>query len=490
MAGMDGVEFIRQGRKLYPTAKRVLLTAYADTDAAIQAINEAGIDYYLLKPWDPPEEKLYPILDDLLGDWQAGYCPPFSGLRIVGHRWSSAAHKLKDFLAGHQVPYQYLDIELDPQAQPLLAQFELEGGELPVLITAEGEALIRPDLDELIERLGLKTQAGKDFYDLVVVGGGPAGLAAAVYGASEGLNTMLIERDAPGGQAGSSSRIENYLGFPSGLSGADLARRATAQARRFEVEILAPQEATKVRVEGPYRFITLADGPEIACHVLIVAVGLTYNKLAVPGAEQLAGAGIYYGASLTEVAACQDQKVFIVGAGNSAGQAALYLADHASQVIMLVRGQELAADMSHYLVERIEEHAGIEVWLDTEVTAVHGETHVEAITTRHCQTGAEERHEAAALFIFIGATPSTDWLRGVVKQNEAGFLLTGPDLRENGNWPKDWPLEREPYLLETNVPGIFAIGDVRSSSIKRVASAVGEGSIAIKFVHQYLSRLK
>lgn len=490
MPEMSGVEFIRQARELYPQTKRTLLTAYADTDAAIQAINEAAVDYYLLKPWDPPEEKLYPVLDDLLEDWQAGYRPPFSGIRIVGHRWSAEAHELKGFLARHQVPYQYLDIEHESQARQLLAQVGLEGAELPVLVTPEGEGMVKPTIQELVERLGLKTEAGKDFYDLVVVGGGPAGLAAAVYGASEGLNTMLIEREAPGGQAGASSRIENYLGFPSGLSGADLARRATVQAKRFGVEILAPQEATGVRVEELYRFIVLANGSEIACHALIVAVGLSYVKLEVPGGEQLTGAGVYYGAALTEVIACQDQRVFIVGAGNSAGQAALYLADHAAQVIMLVRGPDLTRKMSHYLVERIEEHARIDIWLETEVVAIHGEAHVEALTIRHCQTGAEERHEAAALFIFIGATPSTAWLEGVVKQDEQGFLITGPDLRKNGHWPEDWPLERDPFLMETSVPGIFAVGDARSDSIKRVASAVGEGSIAVKFVHQYLSKLK
>ena len=490
MPGMSGVEFIHQAREFYPAAKRALLTAYADTDAAIHAINEAAVDYYLLKPWDPPEEKLYPVLDDLLEDWRAGYRPAFSGLRIIGHRWSAQAHELKNFLARQQIPYQYLDLEQNPQAQQVLAKFGLEDSELPVLITSEGETLIRPTTGELVERIGLKTQAGKDFYDLVVVGGGPAGLAAAVYGASEGLTTMLIEREAPGGQAGTSSRIENYLGFPSGLTGADLARRATDQARRFGVEILAPQEVTGLRVEGLYRFITLGNGDEVACHAMIVAVGLSYVKLDIPGADQLTGAGVYYGASLTEVVACQDQRVFVVGAGNSAGQAALYLTGHKAQVTLLVRDSDLGSKMSHYLVERIEKHPLIEVWLETEVVAVHGEAHVEALTIRHCRTGQEERHEAAALFIFIGATPSTAWLRGVVKQDERGFLLTGSELRENGGQPKDWPLAREPFLLETSVPGIFAVGDVRSGSIKRVASAVGEGSIAVKFIHQYLADLK
>lgn len=487
MPHMSGVEFLEQARPLYPEAKRVLLTAYADTDAAIQAINNAAIHYYLLKPWDPPEEKLYPTLDDLLDDWQANYHPPFSGIRIIGHRWSPEAHQLKDFLARNHVPYQYLDVEFGAEAKQVLSQLEMEEAKLPVVILPNGESLASPSLPALAEKVGLKTQAERRFYDLAIVGGGPAGLAAAVYGASEGLRTVLIEREATGGQAGTSSRIENYLGFPSGLSGAELARRATTQAKRFGVEILAPQEATGVRVDGPYRVLTLADGSEISCHVVVVAVGLTYRKLNVPGIDKLTGAGVYYGASLTEASLCEDQPVLIVGAGNSAGQAALYLAQTSSKVIMLVRDDSLGKKMSQYLVERIEATPTIEVLLQAELAAVHGEEHLEAVTVRHHPAGTEETLPAVGLFVFIGATPCTDWLRGVVKLDERGFILTGPQLLVNA---QAWPLEREPFLTESSIPGIFAIGDVRANSVKRVASAVGEGSITVQFVHQYLSKVR
>lgn len=490
MPHMSGVEFLGQARELYPEAKRVLLTAYADTDAAIQAINNAAVHYYLLKPWDPPEEQLYPVLDDLLDDWQANYHPPFSGIRIIGHRWSPEAHQLKDFLARNHVPYQYLDVELNAEAKQVLGDFKLEEAKLPVVILPGGEVLPTPTVQTVAEKVGLKMQAERRFYDMTIVGGGPAGLAAAVYGASEGLRTVLIEREATGGQAGTSSRIENYLGFPSGLSGAELARRATTQAKRFGVEILAPQEATGVRVDGPYRLLTLADGGEISCHALIVAVGLSYRKLNVPGIDKLTGAGVYYGASLTEASACADQPVLIVGAGNSAGQAALYLAQTSSKVIMLVRDDSLGKRMSQYLVERIETSPNIEVLLGTEVAAVHGEEHLEAVTIRHHPSGTDEMTPATGLFIFIGAVPCTDWLKGVVKLDERGFILTGPHLREGGAVPKDWPLEREPFLTECSIPGIFAVGDARATSVKRVASAVGEGSITVQFVHQYLSKVR
>lgn len=489
MPQMSGVEFISQAIKFYPAAKRVLLTAYSDTEAAINAINHAGVHYYLLKPWDPPQEKLYPVLDDLLADWQASYRPAFDGIRIVGHRWSAQTHELKDFLARNQAPYQYFDVELDPMAKALLAQFELDPAQLPVVLLPEGEAMIAPKPGEVAERIGLRRRAAEKFYELAIVGGGPGGLAAAVYGASEGLKTVLIEKQAPGGQAGTSSRIENYLGFPNGISGGDLARRAVDQARRFGVEILAPQEVTSVHLDGPYRVLKLADGGEIACHALVVAVGLDYQKLDVPRADRLTGAGIYYGASLTEVSSCRDQEVFIIGAGNSAGQAAIYLADGAARVTILVRGDSLAAKMSHYLVQRIEEHPKIEVKVRSMVTAVHGEDHLEAITLCDLATNQESRHEAAALFVFIGAVPGTRWLDGVVKMDKHGFVLAGPELMEGGKLPKDWPLERPPFLLEGSVPGVFVVGDVRANSIKRVASAVGEGSIAVRFVHEYLSKL-
>lgn len=488
MPTMSGVEFMTAAMQLYPDACRVLLTAYADTEAAISAINNAGVHYYLLKPWDPPEEKLYPVLDDLLADWLANYRPPFEGIRIVGHRWSPTTHELKDFLARNQVPYQYLDIELDPEARAVLARFEMSADKLPLLFLPDGEVMVAPRPAEVAERIGLKRSAGHQFYDLAIVGGGPAGLAAAVYGASEGLRTVLIEKHATGGQAGSSSKIENYLGFPAGLSGSELARRATAQARRFGVEIIAPQQVVSVRLEGTYRIVQLADGSEISCHALVVASGLDYQKLDAPGIERLTGAGVYYGASLSEVSSCRDEEVFVIGAGNSAGQAAIFLTQHASHVTLLVRGDSLEAKMSQYLVQRIYEHPAIDVKLHSVVTAAHGEDHLKAVTVCDLATKQESRHEAAALFIFIGAMPSTQWLCGVVKMDKYGFVLTGPEVMENGKPPAGWPLARDPFLLESSVPGIFVVGDVRANSVKRVASAVGEGSIAVQFVHQHLAQ--
>jgi thioredoxin reductase (NADPH) len=443
----------------------------------------------LLKPWDPPEEKLYPVIDGLLLDWRTGYRPPFEGIRIIGHRWSQQTHVLKDFLARNQVPYQYLDIEIDPEAATVLDQFNVNRSRLPVVITVEGDLLLEPSTGDLATKIGLTTQAREKFYDVVIIGGGPGGLAAAVYGASEGLRTLMVEKQAPGGQAGTSSRIENYLGFPSGVSGGELAFRAAVQARRFGVEILSPQAAKSVRVEGPYRFVQLVDGTEVACHALVVASGLEYRKLDVPGADQLVGTGVYYGASLTEVVSCRDQPVYIVGAGNSAGQAAMYLAQYASHVTLVVRGDSLEAKMSQYLVDRIYEHPNINVLLLTTIAAVHGTDHLEAVTLCDVRTGQETKKEAAAIFVFIGAVPSTQWLEGVVKLDKYGFVLAGPSLYENGKRPADWPLDRDPFLLEASVPGVFVVGDVRANSVKRVASAVGEGSIAVQFVHQYLSKL-
>ncbi len=489
MARMNGVEFLAQAIPLYPEARRALLTAYADTDAAIRAINDAAVHYYLLKPWDPPEEKLYPVLDDLLDDWQASYRPPFEGIRIIGHRWSAEAHQLRDFLARNHVPYRYLDIELEAEAQQLATQYALEQASLPFVVFPDGETLQTPTIATMAAKVGLQTQADQPFYDLLIVGGGPAGLAAAVYGASEGLRTVMIEREAPGGQAGTSSRIENYLGFPVGLSGADLARRALAQARRFGVEVLTPQAVVGVRLEGQYRIVTLSDGGQISCHALVVATGLSYRKLNAPGVEQLTGAGVYYGASLTEATSCERQQVFIVGAGNSAGQAAIYLAGFASKVTILVRGDSIEAKMSQYLVDRIAQTANIEVRLSTSVAAVHGEEHVEAVTIRD-QAGNEEKHTATALFIFTGAVPCTDWIEGVVKTDAHGFVLSGAQIMQDGTLPRDWPLDRPPFLLESSVPGIFVVGDVRAGSVKRVASAVGEGSIAVQFIHQYLSKVR
>ena len=487
MPQMTGVEFLEQAIQVFPECKRVLLTAYADTEAAIRAINAVKIDYYLMKPWDPPEEHLYPVLDDLLADWQAGFRPPFGGIRVVGHRWSSDSHRVKDFLARNQVPYQWLDIEADEDACRLYTGTQKH--ELPLIILPDGERLSNPELNVLAEKVGLKTRAEQPFYDLIIVGGGPAGLAAAVYGASEGLNTVMIEREAPGGQAGTSSRIENYLGFPNGLTGADLARRAVTQARRFGVEILA-QEVTGLRVQDQYRIVTLADGGQISAHALIIATGVSYRKLDVPGLDRLTGAGVYYGAAMTEAMACQGDDVYIVGGANSAGQAAMYFSKYAHCVTILVRGDSLEKGMSQYLVDEIKDTPNIRVRLRTQVVEAQGETQLEAVTLAHVDTGQQETVAARALFIFIGAAPRTDWLEGVVQRDEHGFILAGPDLMAGGKRPKDWPLDRDPFLLECSVPGIFVAGDVLHQSIKRVASAVGGGSIAVQFIHQYLAKVK
>ncbi len=490
MPNISGVEFLEQALPIFPTAKRALLTAYADTDAAIRAINSTQIDYYLLKPWDPPQERLYPILDDLLEDWMASFRPPFEGIRVVGNRWSPRSHQVKDFLARNQIPYQWLDLELEPEAQKLIEYAESDSQQqLPLVLFPDGSRLIQPFNAEIAERIGLKTQAERPFYDLVIVGGGPAGLAAAVYGASEGLTTVMIEREAPGGQAGSSSRIENYLGFPVGLSGSDLSRRAVTQARRFGVEILSPQEVIQVRVEDPYRIVKLADGSEISCHVLLVATGVSYRRLDVPGMDKLYGAGVYYGAAQTEAIACGGEDVYIVGGANSAGQAAMYFSKYAGRVIMLVRGESLTKSMSQYLINQIEATENIEVRAYSQVVEVKGETHLECLTIQDVRTGSTETVNAMSLFIFIGASPRTDWLDGIAERDRNGFILTGPDVMHEGKRPKGWSLDRDPFLLETNVPGIFAAGDVRYGSVKRVASGVGEGAIAVQFIHRYLSKV-
>ena len=489
MPQMTGVEFFEQTLELFPKAKRVLLTAYADTEAAIRAINIVNIDYYLLKPWDPPEEHLYPVLTDLLDDWQASFHPPFEGIRVIGPRWSPRSHQTKDFLGRHQIPFQWLDIEANEEASRLVACTNLSAPHLPLVLFPDGSHLEEPTNLQIAEKIGLKTQAELPFYDLIIVGAGPAGLAAAVYGASEGLKTVMIEREAPGGQAGSSSRIENYLGFPVGLSGEDLTRRAVVQAKRFGVELLSPQKAVGVRTEDSYRLVMLADGSELSCHALIVATGVSYRQLNIPGAERLCGAGVYYGAAKTEAVACLGEEVFIVGGANSAGQAAMYFSQYASHVTMLVRSDSLTKKMSHYLIEQIEETDNIVARLQTHVVEVKGETNLEAIRIISNDTGVVETLPATALFIFIGAVPKTNWLEGVVQRDEQGFILTGPDLKRNRHRLSSWTLEREPFLLETNVPGIFAVGDVRYHSVKRVASAVGEGAISVQFVHQYLSKV-
>jgi thioredoxin reductase (NADPH) len=493
MSGMSGVEFIKQANGVFPDAKRALLTAYADTDAAIRAINEANVNHYLLKPWDPPEQNLYPVLDDLLDDWQGNFHPPFEGIRVVGNRWSAKSHEVKDFLARNQVPYRWFDVtavETDADVRRLTEALpEEELRHLPLVIFSDGERLNEPTLAEIAERVGLRRRAGGEFYDLAIVGGGPAGLAAAVYGASEGLRTVMIEREAPGGQAGMSSKIENYLGFPSGLSGADLTRRAVAQARRFGVEILSPQEAAGARAGGPYRFVQFADGTEISCHSLLIASGVQWRKLGVPGVERLTGAGIYYGAAMTEARSCQDEDVYVVGGANSAGQSALHFARYARRVTMIVRGDSLEKSMSQYLVDQIKKTPNIHFELNSSVAEVHGESHLEEVSIYCSASGETHRLPANYLFILIGAQPHTEWLAGVVERDERGFILTGPDLMRDGKRPRGWQLERDPYLLETSVPGIFAVGDVRKGSIKRVASGVGEGSVAISFVHQYLSKV-
>ncbi len=493
MPQMDGVGFLSEAMEMYPLAKRALLTAYADTSAAIDAINEARVHYYLMKPWDPPEEKLFPALDDLLHDWTATFRPPYEGIRVLGTRWSTRSYELRDFLARNQVPYQWIDVELsqsDPEVRSLVASLGPEAETLPLILFPDGARLAEPPLPAVADKIGLRTHTQTSFYDLAIVGGGPAGLAAAVYGASEGLHTVMIEREAPGGQAGLSSRIENYLGFPSGLSGNDLARRAVAQARRFGVEILAPQEAVGIRAEGPYRFLKLADGFEISCHALLLAMGVQWRTLDIPGIERLQGAGVYYGGGTSEALACKGETVYIIGGANSAGQAAMHFSKFAEKVVMLVRGISLASTMSHYLIEQIEKTSNIEVWPRTSVIAVHGESRLSEITIQCSPWGETKELPATSLFIFIGAQPRTEWLGDLIQRDDRGFILSGPDLLIGGKKPQSWTLDRDPGLLETNVPGIFVVGDVRHGSVKRVASGVGEGAVVVQFIHQYLAKVQ
>ena len=492
MPHMDGVVFLQQARQIFPDAKRALLTAYADTNAAIAAINQASLDYFFMKPWDPPTEHLYPQLDDLLDDWLASYRPPFQGIRVLGTRWSPRSYELRDFLARSHVPYQWIDVEgaaNDPETKRLLEALGPDAADLPVVLFADGTKLLNSVPAEVAQKVGLRTRAETSFYDLAIVGGGPAGLAAAVYGASEGLHTVMVEKEAPGGQAGMSSRIENYLGFPAGLSGGDLARRAVVQAKRFGVEILAPQEAVGVRVEGPYRIIKLADDSEISCHALMIASGVQWRRLEAPGIDRLQGAGVYYGGGATEALSCKGEMVYVVGGANSAGQAAMNFAKYAERVVILVRGESLASTMSQYLIDQIKETPNIQLWTHATVAEVHGETHLEEISVLCSDTSKVERVPASAMFIFIGALPRTDWLANTIERDERGFVLTGADLMQGGQHPKGWSLDRDPFLLETNVPGIFAVGDVRHGSVKRVASGVGEGSVAVQFIHQYLSKV-
>ncbi len=486
MPEMSGVEFLGEAMKLFPDARKVLLTAYADTEAAIASINSVGLDYYLMKPWDPPEQHLYPVLDDLLSDWWSSAVLPYDGIRVAGTLWSPKSHNVKDFLARNRIPYQWLDIEKDGEAAALVEAVSEGAKHLPVVFFPDGTTMVEPELRALADKVGLQTEAKEPFYDLIIIGGGPAGLGAAVYGASEGLTTALIEREATGGQAGTSSRIENYLGFPKGVSGADLATRATAQAIRLGAEILTAQDAVKVRVEDPYRYVTLSDGTELGCRALVIASGVTTRKPDIPGVEELTGAGIYYGAALTEAAHYRGEHVYVVGGANSAGQGAMFFSRFASQVTMLVRGSSLTKSMSQYLIDQIDGTDNIDVMTRTEIVAVHGDKKLEGLTLKNNETGETWDVETPALFLFIGATPHSDLVDGVVERNHAGFILTGSDLVVDGKRPAGWKAQRDPYLLETSVPGIFAAGDIRQGAVRRVAAAVGEGANVISQLHQYL----
>jgi len=486
MPVMSGIEFLEAAIKHYPEAKKVLLTAYADTDAAITSINAIGLDYYLMKPWDPPEKNLYPTLDDLLSDWLATVPVPYDGIRVAGTRWSANSHNVKEFLARSQIPYQWLDIERDTLARELVETSTEERPRLPTVFFPDGSILVDPDLRSLADKVGLMTRPAQPFYDLIIIGAGPAGLGAAVYGASEGLRTIVIEKEAAGGQAGTSARIENYLGFPQGVSGADLTRRATTQAQRLGAEILTAQKVTGIRVEDSYRFVTLDDGSELSCHALLVSTGVKIREFNVPGIEPLIGGSVYYGAATSEAAYYKDANVFVIGGANSAGQGAIFLSRYASQVTVLIRGDSLQKSMSQYLIDQIEATENVTVRVNTEVSAVTGSKQLEAVTLKYNKTGETETVPADAIFVFIGAVPHSDFMAGIVERDKAGFILSGQDLIHNGQRPKNWKLRRDPGLMETSVPGIFVAGDVRHGVIRRVASAVGQGAVAVSLIHQYL----
>ncbi|MFD3837915.1 FAD-dependent oxidoreductase [Streptomyces sp. NPDC058642] len=487
MPQMNGIEFLEQALDVYPGARRVLLTAYADTNAAIDAINVVDLDHYLLKPWDPPEEKLYPVLDDLLEAWRSSEYRPVPATKVVGHRWSARSSDVREFLARNQVPYRWYSTE-EPEGQRLLAAAGQDGQRLPVVITPDGTPLVEPEAPDLAAHVGLATTPTADFYDLVVIGGGPAGLGAAVYGASEGLRTVLVERSATGGQAGQSSRIENYLGFPDGVSGAQLTDRARRQAAKFGAEILTAREVAGLEVNGAARTVRFSDGSAVAAHSVILATGVSYRQLEAPGCTDLTGCGVYYGSALTEASSCQGQDIYIVGGANSAGQAAMYLSRGAKSVTLLVRGPDLSASMSHYLIQQISEAPNISVRARTVVESAHGSGHLEQLTLRDVDTGESELVDAQWMFVFIGAAPLTGWLDGTVLRDDHGFILSGPDLTADGRPPAGWELDRPPYHLETNVPGVFVAGDARAESAKRVASAVGEGAMAVMLVHRYLEQ--
>jgi len=484
MPAMEGTEFLEASAAFAPDARKVLLTAYADTNAAIDAINRVGVDHYLMKPWDPPEDLLFPVLDDLLDTWRATVELPYQGIRVAGTTWSPGTHQVKDFLARSLIPYRFLDIERDADARVMV---DTAGNpSLPVVFFPDGSVLSAPDSRELAAKVGLKTEASGRFYDLIVLGAGPAGLASGVYGASEGLRTAVIERSAIGGQAGASSRIENYLGFPTGISGADLARRAATQAQRLGAEIITASEAVSVRLEGPAKIVVLSDGTELSTRALVVATGMTVRRLSVPGYERFEGAGVYYGAAASEVSTYRDQDVFVVGGANSAGQAAMMFSKFCRKVTLVVRGGDLGAKMSHYLIDQIAGTANIEVLLNTGINEVGGGDRVEWLTLQNSASGTEERRDASGIFVFVGAVPHTDAVADLVERNAQGFILTGPDLAIDGSRRADWDLARDPYPMETSVPGVFAAGDARNGVVRRVASAVGQGSVVVSMVHQYL----
>ncbi len=486
MPHMTGTEFLGEVSKLHPDSRKVLLTAYADTEVAIQGINTVGLDHYLMKPWDPPDQLLYPVLDDILAEWAAVVRVPFDGIRVAGARSSPQSYAVKEFLSRNQVPYQWIDIDEDAPTRELVSALVGGVGKLPVVLFPDGQHLVAPSTRDLAEMAGLKTKATRPFYDLIIVGGGPAGLANAVYGASEGLNTLLIEERAPGGQAGTSSRIENYLGFPKGVSGADLTNRATAQARRFGAELLTAQAVMGLRREDPYRIVTLADGTEVASYAVVIATGMEVRALEAPGIDPLLGIGVYYGAAMTEAATYRGRDVCVVGGANSAGQGALFFSRYAKRVTMLVRAPDLSTSMSQYLVDRIIATENIEVINRVEVRKVVGSGELDSVLLRDLDTGEEKDIDADAMFIFIGTRPCSDMLAEIIERDENGFILTGPDLPKHNGRPRGWGLDRDPLLFETNIPGVFAAGDVRSGANRRVAAAVGEGSAAIYSVHRYL----
>lgn len=487
MPEMLGVEFLGKAKVFYPSAKRILLTGYSDTEAAIRAINDVQLDYYLMKPWDPPEEKLFPVLTDQLEEWNSSYVPMFHGIRIVGYQWSPKSHRIKDFLSGNLLPYQWLDMQINPAALEVVQLNNIQEKDLPAVLFEDGTVLLNPDLQQIGEKAGLKSRASKTMYDVAIIGAGPSGLAAAVYGGSEGLNSVMIERRAPGGQAGTSSRIENYLGFPSGLSGADLSRRALTQATRFGVEFLTPQEVTGITLADTYKIIKLRNGDELNTRSVIITTGVDYRSLEASDIERFTGAGVYYGASTTEAHACKEQDVYIVGGGNSAGQSAMYLANHAKNVYLLIRKPDLSSTMSQYLIDQIKGTPNIHVLGETVVGKVYGNDKLEEICLEDIKSKSQRQVKCAALFIFIGAKPVTDWIGLDIIKDDKGFIETGRDLMKYPAFKKAWKLKREPFLLETCSPGIFAAGDVRSGAMNRVASAVGEGAMAIKFVHEYLA---